>query len=660
MLVKLFFKEVFNLKKYELLNSPITINGVEFRNRIIMPAMGTGMASINGEVTPNLIKYYADRASGGAGGIIVEIACVDAPVGKASLTQLRIDKPEYIAGLKELSENIQAYGAKAIVQLHHAGRQTSPGITGQAPVAPSPIACRLMRAEPEVLALEGIKKVRNDFVKAAMFASKAGFDGVELHAAHGYLLSQFLSPYSNRRNDDYGGSTENRARLITEIISDIKNLLPELLLSVRFNVMDFVKDGLEIDEGLEIAKLLEAAGADLLDVSSGIYESGQTSIETPSFNPGWRIDLVAQVKEVVDIPTIGGGVIREPELANEVIALGKTDLVWVGRAMLADPQWACKTFNNRADRIRPCITCNTCINQINNALHIRCAVNPRTGREYLFDRNINLINFKVLIIGGGPAGIEAALNLDRAGARVVLVEAQNKLGGMLDIADKPPLKHDITKIKDYLINEIYHSRVDIRLGQFGDLDLIEELAPDVVVWATGARDILPEIKGLETADVISIKEVLSGDLKVENKEILVIGGGSTGCEVAEFLQKNNLVTIAEKEKALAVDIETMTRLELLQRLKINGVTRLLGVEVVEVNNRQVMFNKFQENQYTNLEFDKIVCATGYYRNDIIDTSHLDFVKRVYVIGDNRRPKNIMQALYDGMMVAYDLAASCLN
>ncbi len=646
---------------FKNLTSPITINGVEFRNRIIMPAMGTGMSSVTGEVTPQLIKYYAKRASGGAGGIIVEIACVDAPVGKASLTQLRIDKPEYIAGLKELSENIQAYGCKALIQLHHAGRQTSPGITGQAPLAPSAIACRLMRAEPQVLDKAGIQKIRQSFVKSAIFAEKAGFDGVEIHAAHGYLLSQFLSPYSNKRTDEYGASTENRARLVTEIIRDIKSILPHLLLAVRFNVADFVKDGLEVAEGLKIAKLLEEAGADLLDVSGGIYESGQTSIETASFKPGWRFDMVEQVKEQVDLPIMGGGVIREPQLAERLIAEGKTDLVWVGRGMLADPYWAAKALSGQADDIRPCITCNTCFHQINNGMHIRCAVNPFTGREFLIDKNIGLPEHKVLVVGGGPAGMKAALTLEKAGAQVILIEARQELGGQLNIADKPPQKGNITKIKDFLIDQLNKSDVEVRQGQFCNEKLIEEIAPDIIVWARGAREIIPDIKGLETANVVSIQEILKGTIKIENENVLVIGGGSTGCEVAEFLQQNhNQVTIAEQEKALAVDLENMTRLELLQRLKIGGVKQLLGAEIVEINGKQVIFNKFAENVCENMDFDKIICATGYYRNDILDTSQFDFVKKEYVIGDNRKPKNIMQALYDGVMVAYDLAESLLN
>jgi 2,4-dienoyl-CoA reductase-like NADH-dependent reductase (Old Yellow Enzyme family) len=385
------------LNSLSILGEPLPLGKKTIKNRIVMPAMGTGLASAQGEVTPALLKYYEERARGGAGAIVVEIACVDSPEGKASLTQLGIDRYELLAGLAELAETIQSYDCLAMVQLHHAGRQTAPAVTGLQPVAPSPKACRFMRAEPRQLSREEIASIRKRFIKAAVIAERAGFDGVELHAAHGYLLSQFLSPYTNLRDDEYGGSLENRFRLLKEIMEGVKNSAPGLILGVRFNLSDFVSGGIDLEEGLQIAQLIEQSGADVLNASCGIYESGQTSIETSSFPEGWRMDMIRRAKERASIPVVGGGVIRQPEMAARFISQGYMDLVWIGRGMLADPDWANKAVHGSPSKIRPCITCNTCFDTINKGRHIRCAVNPKTGREERMLRPLASMDNTVLV-----------------------------------------------------------------------------------------------------------------------------------------------------------------------------------------------------------------------------------------------------------------------
>lgn len=634
------------------LGKSLEIRGKYFKNRIIMPPMGTGLASITGEVTEAMLAYYEKRAQGGAGTIIVEIACVDDPVGRASLTQLCIDKPGYIAGLKELSERIKSYGCNAFIQLHHAGRQTIPAVTGgKKPVAPSPIPCKFMRAQPEELDLEGIKRIRGKFVTAALYAAKAGFDGIELHAAHGYLLSQFLSPYTNKREDEYGGSLENRARLITEIIADIKSLAPELIIAVRFNVADFVPGGLEVEEGIKLAGVLEKAGADLLDVSCGIYESGHTSIETASFKPGWRMEMVKKVKENVNIPVLGGGNLRSPKEADYFLGNRYADFIWIGRGMLADPFWAHKASAGRENDIRPCISCNTCINTINNGLHIRCAVNPQTGRELYFKEKIKFDAAKVMVVGGGPAGMSAAFALKKAGCDVVLLEASNKLGGKLDIASKPPYKEKISFLNSYLQKRLENAGVEVILNTRYDDEMLDKIAAEVLVWAAGAKDFVPAIEGIETAKLTSLEEILEGRIDVKGEKVLIIGGGSSGCELADYLAENNEVIVVEKTHDLAKEVENMTRLELLARLKSKKVKIFKGVAIKKIERDNVYISSEKVEKIEGI--DRIICACGYVPNKFSDKQP-DKLEKCYIIGDAKNPRDIASALYEAEFIVYDL------
>lgn len=628
------------------------IKGKYFKNRIFMPPMGTGLANLNGEVTEAMISYYEKRAQGGAGTITVEIACVDDPVGRASLTQLCIDKPGYIAGLKELSERIKSYGCNAFIQLHHAGRQTVPAVIGgKKPVAPSPIPCKFMRAQPEELDLEGIRRIRRKFVTAALYAARAGFDGIELHAAHGYLLSQFLSPYTNKREDEYGGSLENRTRLITEIITDIKTLAPELIIAVRFNVADFVPGGLEVEEGIKLASLLEKAGADLLDVSCGIYESGHTSIETASFKPGWRMEMVKKVKETVNIPVLGGGNLRGPKEADYFLTNGYADFIWIGRGMLADPFWSHKALAGREDDIRPCISCNTCINTINSGFHIRCAVNPQTGREIYFREKVKLADTRVMVVGGGPAGMSAAFNFKKAGCDVVLLEARDKLGGKLDIASKPPYKEKLGLLNSYLKKRLENAGVEVILNTRYADEILNKIAPEVLVWAAGAKELVLDIEGIKTANLTGLEEILEGSIDVRGEKVLIIGGGSSGCELADYLAENNEVIIIEKTRNLAREVENMTRLELLARLKNKKVKVFKEAEIKKIEGENVYITSEVEQKIEGI--DRIICACGYMPNKFSDEQP-DELKKCYIIGDAKNPRDIASALYEAEFAVYDL------
>lgn len=635
-----------------ILGTPLSLGKKVIKNRIVMPAMGTGLASIQGEVTPALLRYYEERARGGAGAIVVEIACVDSPEGKASMTQLCIDRSELIPGLAELAETIKAYDCLAMVQLHHAGRQTAPAVTGLQPVAPSPKACRFMRAEPRQLSQEEIDSIRHRFIKAAVIAERAGFDGVELHAAHGYLLSQFLSPYTNLRTDEYGGSLENRFRLLKEIMEGIKKRTPNLVLGVRFNLSDFINGGITLEEGLQIAQLIEKNGADLLNASSGIYESGQTSVETGSFQEGWRMDMIRQAKQRVSIPVMGGGVIRQPEMAARFIEEGHMDLVWIGRGMLADADWANKALRGCAEKIRPCITCNTCFATINKGHHIRCAVNPKTGREERLLRPVESYQKTVLVAGGGPAGMEAALTFAQLGSRVVLAEARGHLGGQMVAAQKPPSKSAIAKFQQYLIDEVQAAAsIQLRLNTEVNSQLLEEIKPDVLVIASGSKPLIPDCPGIKS--YYSAAEILENDPGWENQRIVIIGGGSTGCEAADFLGENNEVTIVEQGKVMALDIENMSRLELLARLKQKQIKMHLLTILQSADDKEVTLHNLDKNETISCAYDHVVFAVGSYPViPNLDTACLP--DQVFVIGDAKQARGFSQALYEAQMLPYRL------
>ena len=391
----------------------------------------------------------------------------------------------------------------------------------------------------------------------------------------------------------------------------------------------------------------------MLNVSCGIYESGHTSIEPSFFSEAWRMDMVAQVKKAVNVPVLAGGVIRHPEKAEEILAREEADLIWVGRGMLADPFWAHKAIRSQSHRIRHCISCNTCFEKINQGLHIRCAVNPRTGREYKMNQYSCLKGMKAMIAGGGPAGIQAALALEAGGCEVILMEKEDRLGGQLLIADKPPYKEKIGWMRDAMIKELEQSKVVIKLNTPWQKEITEEYKPDILVIATGSSPVVPEVDGLETAKVLELKEVLSGKVTLNNQKVLIVGGGSSGCETAEYLASDNEVTIVEQTTKLASDLENMNRLGLLTRLKGVGVTAKKGFSVNNIDGKTVYLKNLQDMTEEEITSDIIIFACGNQSNQV-ELESKRKIKKIYIIGDAKKPRGIMDAIYEGELTGKDL------
>ncbi len=637
-------------KKFSKLFEPVSIGGMEIRNRIVKSAMHTQLGSEDGYVTDRLLDYYEEIAAGGAGMIIVEYNAIDALIGRAGEHQLLIDDDKFLPGLAKLARVIQKHGAKAVMQLHHAGRVALASLLtkGAQPGAPSAIPAGgpgyLM---PRELTVAEIKELVIRFAQCADRAKRAGYDAVEVHAATGYLLNQFLSAASNKRQDAYGGSLENRARFLLEIIAAVRQAVgPSFPLWTRLNGMEhFIPGGIRIEDTVELAKMLEKASVDAIHIT----DFGPLPRYPPLCEPaGSMVPLGEAVKKVVHVPVISGGRMTA-EAGEKVLQEGRVDLVFMGRALWADPEIPNKLATGRADDIIPCIDCRKCREALHDTGVLTCTLNAALGREREYKITPAPKAKRVLVVGGGPAGLETARVAALRKHEVILYDNGERLGGQLTLAAVPPYKEGLEAVTAYLSHQVRKLGVRLETGKEITADIIREIKPDAVVLATGIVPLIPDIVGIDGENVVTAQDILAGKAAF-GKRSIVIGGALVGCETAEFLSdRGSQVTIIEVLPEIGANISPMTSSPLLKRLAEKGIVMLAGVQKEEITARGVLIiNKEGEKQL--IEADTIVLAVGARPNTALLNEVQGMVAEVHLAGDCQKPRDIMGAVADGARI----------
>ena len=639
---------------YTKLFEPGKIGALELRNRIVMTAMGCSLAEISGEPGQRMINYYAARAKGGAGLIITEITRIDDETGVGTPNQLSVTNTHVIGQLSRLVETVHAYDTKLFVQLHHPGNQTpSRLIGGKQPVSASDVTCKVIGEQPRPLSTEEVEAMVKKFVTGAVIAQKAGVDGVEIHAAHGYLVSQFLSPYTNKRTDKYGGSFEGRMRFVTEIVKGIQMFCgPRFPISVRMNGSDYLPGGIDEEEGIRIAKYLEALGIQCLNVSCGMYDSGSTIIEPSFYAEGWKKQLGANIRKAVSIPVIAVDNIKHPAVAEQLLEEGSCDFVGIARGFLADPDWGVKAENGQDNLIRKCLGCMECFRILNDGLPLGCTLNPLLGREFEWGEeklNKNGNGRRIAVIGGGPAGMQAAVTLSKRGFKVTLYEAQDKLGGTANLAAVPPCKGMLAEFVDTQKAELEKYGVEVKLNTCANVALLKEDGAEAVFLAAGGKPVIPDIPGIEKA--VTAEDVLAGKEKAEGS-VIVIGGGVTGLETAEYLAKDHKVTVVEMLKKVGGNLYPSVTMHLVQEIMKSGGAVLKEKALTEIGEGTVTLRDMTTQETAEYPADTVVLAAG-VRPDrsLFEELKAVYGRKVILAGDAIRGGQI----YDALHSAYDRA-----
>ena len=641
---------------YSHLFSPIRVGSLTLKNRVVFPPIATNFASVNGEVTSEMIYHYGRRAQGGAAVVTMENMCIKFPDARHGTTQPRIDDDQFIAGLSRVAYEIHKHGSLAFMELTHPGLFSEMKLSqNKTPLAPSVVKLRPDGILPHELTPEEIEDIANSFAQAALRAKKAHFDGVETEAAHGLLIDQFLSPLINKRTDEFGGSLENRVRFAKMIIDKIKQLCgPNVTVTARLGVVDFVKGGLTIEQGVEIAKAYEELGYAAVHADVG-FGSKEKRLEPMQYPEAWRGYMAEALKKGgLNIPVVAVGMIRNPQRAEEILEKNGADLIGLGRALIADPDWPVKAQMGRTKEIKRCIGCSECIKaRHEEGTALRCGVNPNVGRLEIDEILHPALQRKtILILGAGPAGLEAAVTLKQRGHEVVIWEKEARIGGALALGAVPPGKEKINWLIEYYQYMLEKLHIAIEFNKIATLEGAFDLRPDIIIIGIGANYTPPPINGIDKPLVRSFQEILDSKEVVKGKKVVVGGGGLVGCETALYLRDHgNEVTIVEMLPEIALGMEPISRGYLLREIEEKGIICKTSAPVQEILDQGVRIGVNGNEEV--LPADLFVAAFGGRQDHSL---YLELKKHfeTYQIGDVCKVGKIIDAVHSGFAIGKKL------